>query len=199
MHKSYALLWAACALLLFSSASAISAQVVPAATLPHINLSFGAGLTSWDPDWGNGRMLGVTAWGDFHPALPSYLSGLGVELEARDVDWHRDNQPANYRQATIGGGPIYTFTGFRIAQPYAKFLVDYAGMNFRVPDTAYTHDTRTAYVPGGGVEARACRNVWVRLDYEYQIWQPLIVPDKRPTPQGFTLGLIWKIGQPGRR
>jgi opacity protein-like surface antigen len=197
MPRSSALLWVACVFLL-SLASAAEGQVAPAAAgMQHSDLSFGTGLTSWDPDWGNGRMLGVTVWSDFRPPLPSYLAGFGAELEARDVDWHRTNQPANYRQATIGGGPIYTWSRYRIVQPYAKFLVDFAGMNFSIPGTSYSHDTRTAYVPGGGLEACAYQRLCARLDYEYQVWQPMFAPNNRPTPQGFTLGLRWDVGQIG--
>lgn len=198
MSGSSALLWAACALL-FSYGSAAGGQVNPAAEKAHSDLSVGSGITSWSPDWGTGHMLGITAWADFRPALPSWLDGLGAELEGRDVDWHRSNQPANYRQATIGGGPIYAWTRFRIAQPYAKFLFDYAGMNFSVPGSSYSHDTRAAYALGGGVQAQAYRHLGVRLDYEYQIWQPMFAPNKRPTPQGVTLGLNWDIGQLGPR
>jgi hypothetical protein len=193
MLKNTTFLWVACALLV-SCASAAGAQVVPAAERPHFDFAFGSGASSWNPDYGTGRMLGVTVWTDFRPSLPAALYGLGVEAEARDVDWHRNNQPGNFREATIGGGPIYTLTRYRKVQPYVKFLADFAGMNFRVSDPYYTHDTRNAYVPGGGLEARTLPYLWVRLDYEYQIWQPLFSNTKRPTPQGFTLGMKWDFG-----
>lgn len=197
MPRSSAHLWVVCAFL-FSLASAADGQVVPAAEIHSSSghTSLGAGLTSWDPDWGNGRMVGIAAWGDFCPALPSYLDGLGVELEARDVAWHRDNQPANYKQATIGAGPIYEWRRFEAIRPYGKFLIDYARMSYAVPRSSYS-DAGVAYVPGVGLEGRAYRDLWVRLDYEYQVWQPTAVPGHRPTPQGFTLGVNWDFGHRG--
>jgi hypothetical protein len=197
MRRNFASLSIACALLILC-ASAAHGQVVPATAIPRIDLSFGTGVTSWDPNWGNGRMLGITVWSDIHPTLlPSPFDGLGFEIEARDVDWHRDNQPSNFREATVGGGPIYTWPRFRIVQPYAKFLVDFAGINFN-PGSTYNHDTRTAYVPGAGLEAHAWQNLWVRADYEFQIWQPLF-NNQRLTPQGFTIGLDWDTRPLGSR
>jgi opacity protein-like surface antigen len=173
-------------------ASAACGQVVPSAQSQSGALAFGSGLSSWNPDVGSGRMLGITAWSDYHPPLPSFLDGLGAELQARNVSWHRSgNQPTNLRQATFGGGPIYRWNRYRTVQPYGKFIFSFGGMDFHVPGATYSHDTRTVLAPGGGLQVRAYRNLWARFDYEYQIWHPPIDTRGPLHPQGFTLGLSW--------
>ena len=60
---------------------------------------------------------------------------------------------------------MYTWRRFRNIHPYAKFLVDYgAQSNMAIPGfpSSYKSDKWIIYAPGGGVEARAWRNVWVR-------------------------------------
>lgn len=193
MRISSVLLWAACAFV-FSCASAADAQVDPAAQRSFHALSFGTGVTTWNPDVGSGHMLGITAWANDR-LLIRHFDGLGIDVEGRIVNWNRSSsQPSNLRQTTIGGGPMYTWDRFQKVQPYAKFLFAFGAMNFAQPGSTYGHDTRTVYAPGGGLQVRAYRNLRVRLDYEYQIWQPMLLPNGgRPTPEGFTLGLAWDL------
>jgi hypothetical protein len=191
MRRRFVSLCGVC-IVLFMRASVAGGQVVPSAQTGGGALSFGTGLSSWDPDFGSARMLGITVWTDYHPPLPASLDGLGLEAQARDVSWHGSSSPpAILKQQTIGGGPIYNWNRFRNARPYGKFLAYFGGMDFRIPNSTYTHDTRTVVAPGGGLQFRAYQYLWVRVDYEYQIWQPMILPNHRPTPQGFTIGLAW--------
>lgn len=193
MRRRFLSLCAVC-LVLFLPAAAARGQVVPSAMAQSGSLTFGTGVTSWDPGLGSGRMLGITVWSDYHPPLPSRLDGLGLEVQGRDVSWHGSStEPSIVRQATIGGGPIYNWNRHRSVRPYAKFLANFGGMDFRIPGSTYTHDTRTAIAPGGGVQFRAYQYLWARLDYEYQIWQPMFAPNQHPTPQGFTFGLAWTV------
>lgn len=50
----------------------------------------------------------------------------------------------------------------------------------------YTHDTRDVFASGGGLNYRLVHQLWVRADYEYQMWPDLF--KKTLEPQGFTLG-----------
>ena len=181
-------------LLLLAIGGVAQSQVVPAGKSgPGSNLlSAGVGASYWDPDWGSGRMIGITAWADVH-----LRRDLGIEIEGRDVRFNRQAGQQNLIQDTIGGGPIYTYSRFPKLRPYAKFLVDYCSFDFpNSSNPTFTHDTRTAYVPGGGLEYDPVKNVAVRLDYEFQLWQSMF---GNPTPQGFTLGLSYDFPRFGRR
>ena len=100
--------------------SIASAQVSPAGRGTSPLISAGAGLSSFDVDYGTGRVLGVTAWIDVNPPMPRLLDGLGVEIEGRDISFDRQVQPSNFRQDSIGGGPVYTWRRFRNFLPYGE-------------------------------------------------------------------------------
>lgn len=167
-------------------------QTAPAAyegrSLP---LSIGAGASSMDVDWGHSRMYGATLWIDYYPRLPRILNGLGVDMEGRDVNYGRPSDvPSNFRQDTAAGGPTYTWRRFPNFQIYGKGLIGFGSLDFKlVNDPGYTHETRTIYAPGGGIQARAFRHIWIRADYEYQIWPDLF--QKNDNPQGVTLGAVY--------
>jgi len=80
-----------------------------------------------------------------------------------------------------------------LTDTYGKFLIGFGSIDFATyPPHTYTHDTRNVYAPGGGFEYRLHGRLWVRADYEYQLWRPDLSADF-PTgatadPQGFTLG-----------
>ncbi len=173
-----------------------NSQVVPQAQAGNgHSFSIGVGPSSYDVDWGHGRMLGGTVWADWHPSRePALLHGLGLELEARDISLnHSSTQPSNYREDTAGGGPIYSWSHFKNFRPYGKFLIEYGSMDFKILATpTYTHDTRGLYAPGLGFDYRVFGNFWARADYEYQIWQPMF--GHTPDPQGFTVGVEYAFG-----
>ena len=169
----------------------LRSQVAPAARQGSALLSVGVGPSSYDVDWGHGRMLGGTLWVDAHPRMPSLLDGLGMEVEARDISLnHSTSQPSNFRQDTLGGGPIYTWNHYRNFRPYGKFLVDFGSIDFSTTGP-YRHDTRTVYAPGFGFQYRVYRNLWARADYEYQWWQTIL--GGTPDPQGFTIGVTYDV------
>jgi hypothetical protein len=81
----------AVAVSLLTAAIPIFSQVVPQAKETGLPFTLGAGVSSFDVDWGHGRMLGGTLWADWHPSrIPSLLNGLGVEVEARDISLNRE-------------------------------------------------------------------------------------------------------------
>lgn len=188
---------------LFAAAVPVFSQVVPQARQGQLPFSVGAGISSFDVDWGHGRMLGGTLWADWCPSMiPPFLHGLGLELEGRDISLSRSSsQPSNFRLDTIGGGPIYTLRRFRNFAPYGKYLLDFGGIDWNNPDPRYKHETRTVMAPGLGFTYRIYRGVWARADYEYQFWPQiaLMSPGSHVlNPQGFTVGAVYNFRNLGR-
>lgn len=167
-------------------------------------------------------IYGATLWIDWHfTHLPRYLSGLGFEAIARDAskwgpielskgypDYNcqggtlpQDCQPnpSGQREDTAEGGAIYTWRRYAKLHPYGKFLIGFGSMDFPAGDaynkngSPYTHDTRTVYAPGGGLEYRISRTVDIRADYEYQFW-PYFLGNPHPlNPQGYSVGATYSF------
>ncbi len=181
---------------IFSITAPAYSQAVPAYQRRTWPISVGIGPSSYDVDWGNGRMLGGTIWADWYPTkLPHILRGLGLEGEVRDISLNRSSDQTNVRQDTAGAGPIYAWRHFHSFHPYAKYLIAYGSVDFPGNGT-YSHDTRTLYAPGGGFEYRFYRQLWARADYEYQTWQSLFGLGNTPNPQGFTVGVAYDFARP---
>ncbi|MGB6744839.1 MAG: outer membrane beta-barrel protein [Terracidiphilus sp.] len=185
------------ALSLFTLIHPAVSQTAPAGyearTLP---ITVGVGVSNIDVDWGRSRMYGDTLWIDYFPTrLPHMLSGLGVDVEGRDINYDRPTTvPSNFRQDTAAGGPIYTWRRFPNFQIYGKGLIGFGSIDFMLNQPPYSrHDTRTIYAPGGGFLVHAYKHVWVRADYEYQFWPDFLPHNGTRTddPQGFTLGAVY--------
>jgi opacity protein-like surface antigen len=174
-----------------SAAAPAFSQIVPAATEGQLPFSVGAGAENFNVDWSKSRMYGVGAWVQWHPQLlPHSLYGLGVDLEGKHIDFGRpDTVPSNFRQDSWGIGPIYKWHHYRYFQPYAKGLIGTGSIDFQIGNPYYTHDTKTVYGMGGGLQVRVLPHTWVRADYEYQAWMQLF--GKTLDPQGFTLGATY--------
>jgi opacity protein-like surface antigen len=168
-------------------------QVVPEATEGGIPLVVGVGYSNFYTDW-SGRLSGPALWIDWNLyGGPSFLRGLGIEAEARDLNYDRTGGVPNLRQDSLEGGPLYTWRRYHNVHPYAKFLMGYGSIDFTLRNAPYYHhDSRTMYTPAGGVEVRAWRNVWVRGDYEYQFWNSLF-NNHDLNPQGFTVGVSYDL------
>jgi opacity protein-like surface antigen len=177
-------------------------QTVPEARRGNIPLSIGGGITDYSLDWGYGRrMLGITAWADWHFTSRSrFLRGVGLEAEATDLNWNRPSSLPKMRHDTAQGGGTYTWQHFRNFSPYAKMLVGIGSIDFPAPPgyPSYTHDTFTIFSPGGGIEYGILNRVSVRGDYEYQFWRQTFGPHDL-NPNGFTIGASYHFGRaPGR-
>jgi len=185
------------------------AQAVPAATQGRSPWAIGAGISGFNPDYGHGHLLGGTLWIDYtFTRVPSFLQGLSMELEARDLNYDR-NAPgvSTLRQDTAGGGLLYSWRHFVKLRPYAKLLAEYGNddyglykhtINGLVPGNRY-HDSRNFLGAGGGVEYLVTPRLWVRADYEYQSWPDFFkytTPAGRLTPQGITVGAMYHFGSP---
>ncbi len=169
----------------FAAGTAFS-QTVPSAYQGRLPFTIGGGASNLNVDWNKNRMFGYSIWGDWHPGdLPRILDGLGVEVEARDIDFNRGpGLPAGFRQDTLGGGLIYSYRHFAKFRPYGKVLIDYGRLNYGFGQIA----TDKVYAPALGIEYHAVQRLWVRADYEYQAWPNLFYGGKNLDPQGFTLG-----------
>jgi opacity protein-like surface antigen len=175
------------------------AQVAPQATQGGIPLTVGGGVSDYSLDWGPGRrMIGITGWADWRlPFRERYLSGLGVEVEGREIDWDKPSDLPKMRQETGLGGPIYILPlHSRRYHLYAKYLVGYGGIYFTSGNPYYTHDTRIIFAPGGGIDYRVWHGLSVRADYEYQFWHQ-IFGSHDLNPNGPTVGMVYSFG--GRR
>jgi hypothetical protein len=186
---------------LFAAALPLFSQVAPAYKAPGLPLSVGVGPSSYDVDWGHGRMLGGTVWADWYPEQAEswfHVRGLGLELEARDISLEQ-NLPAqkNMRQDTAGGGPIFNWHVTRRFHPYFKGLFEDGSVDF-FPLPGYSHDTRLLIAPGGGFEYRFLGPLKVRADYEYQFWIGDLLGNTL-NPQGFTVGIAYDFSHPQGR
>ena len=194
------------AALFLATASSMSSQVTPASRGgASSQLAVGGGISYFNVDWGRSRMEGYTLWADWRPPMmPHFLNGLHIELEGRDISLNPGDKPSSFREAVGSGGAMYEWRHYRNFRPYAKGLIGFGGINFGhnigapPPYKPYTHDTRTVYAPGFGVEYRAFGNIWARADYEYQFW-PELTGHTFLTPQGLTAGLMYDFGRWGRR
>jgi len=143
------------------------------------------------------RLGGGALWVDWNfYDRPWFLHGFGIEVEGRDLNYgrssHAEKYEPNLRQDTASGGVIYRFRHYPRFDPYAKFLVGFGSIDFNLNVPNYRHDTRTVYTPGGGLEYRAFRNVWVRSDYEYQAWTNFI-RGHTMDPNGVTIGAEYEF------
>jgi hypothetical protein len=181
------------AVLFIASPGLARSQVQPSAFRNTLPFSIGVGASNFDVDWDNSRMYAATLWADWHPArIPSMLRGLGVEIEAHDLNYGRPaTVPSNFRQDTALGGAIYTLPRYRNFRPYGKALFGYGSFDFQTTNPRYSHDTRDLSELGGGFDVRAWHHVFVRADYGYQVWQPLFSNTRRPDPQGVSLGVLY--------
>lgn len=179
-----------------ASAMPLFSQVVPSATDRHLQLKIGAGFSDYYGDLTNATLIGGALWIDVVPPhLPQALDGLGLEIEARDVETSQNspNEFGVFREATAGGGVTYTWHRYRTFRPYAKFIADLAGQNFNVrPFASFHHENQLAYAPGGGVDYALTHHLWLRGDYEFQFWpNPYSRPSWYLDPTGVSIGLLW--------
>ena len=200
------------AALFVCSASSVPAQTVPDATKGYLPLAIGAGLSGYNPDCcthSHGHILGGTLWIDYTlPHMPYLLQGIGLEVEARDLNYGRSaTEPPVLREDVAEGGVIYSWPRYRNFRPYAKVLFGYGNTDYAHTTLPYNRQSRNFTSGGGGVDYRVSRNIWLRVDYEYQSWPdffkhpgigvpPVYPPAGRLNPQGFTVGAIYHFSHP---
>jgi len=180
--------------LFLSAASAAYPQIAPSATQGGFPLSVGFGYSNFYTDWSRYES-GLTTWLDWDlDHIPRRLEGLGLEAQARDLYFDRTGDNPNLSEYTLGGGPVYRWRHYRRFQPYGKVVFSLGHITFNnKPGDYYTHDTRTVTAPGGGASYRMWRNVWVRGEYEYQMW-PDFLHHHTFNPKGLSVGVSYDLG-----
>jgi hypothetical protein len=147
------------AVLLFSGAYSLRAQVVPAGDAGGLNLTAGGAITGFKLQYGDRKMLGVAAFVD-----ADTRRRIGIEAEGRFLEFH---QTANVHAETYTIGPRYHLTFGRF-QTYAKGLVGFGIFHYPY---GYGTDSDFVLSPGIGVEYRLSRRVrWRMGEFEYQFW-----------------------------
>ncbi|MGC9159381.1 MAG: outer membrane beta-barrel protein [Terracidiphilus sp.] len=185
----------------------VSGQVAPAATKNQLPLAVGVGFSGYDSGW-NGTLFGGTLWINYVPNwTPDWLRGLGLEIEARDLNYGRSgSEPAKMREDIAQGGLIYSWPHFLKFRPYAKFSAGYGNAEYLVynyatdTDNLRYHQSRTILSEGGGAEYQLGRKIWLRADFEYQSWPDFFkhpgtpIPAGKLNPWGFTMGAMYHFG-----
>jgi len=176
-------------------------QVTPHAQQPGLPVTAGIGYSNFRTDW-NGRLGGTTIWANwgFDLLRPPY-DGLGIEIEARDLNFNHTGPDRKLREQTLTGGPIYNLRHYHGFQPYAKFLIGLGGIYFSPVNANfphYTHDTRAVHALGVGLNCRFHRAFSIRGDYEYQMW-PSLIHNHALTPTGLTIGILYDFRTHARR
>jgi len=174
-------------------------QVAASAYRDGLPLVVGAGLSDYNIDWGGGRREdGGTVYADWTIRhIPRVLLGLGIEAEARDITFDAPAAISFMQYETGGGGGIYHYLRPRNIHPYAKAGEAFGRIKFQPGDYpgTYHSDTRNYFYLGGGGDFHAWRHLWVRADYEYQVWEHLFGGNAL-TPNGFTIGPEYDFGVP---
>lgn len=178
-------------------------QVAPAATHSGLPLQVGAGFSNYNIDWGQGRREdGGTVYAYWTILrVPRILLGLGIGFEARDITFDAPVAISFMQYETAGGGAIYRYLRPRNIHPYAKAGEAFGRIKFQPGDYPgnYHSDTRNYFYMGGGGDFHAWRHVWIRADYEYQMWRDLFGSPNALTPNGFTIGPQYDFSALGER
>lgn len=138
----------------------VRAQVVPAADQGGLILSAGATGSGEQVQYGDRKMLGVSAFVD-----ADTHRRIGIELEGRWLEFH---QTANVHLETYSAGLRYHFDVGRRFQPYVKGLVGFGDFNFPYNLATGSYLVVTA---GSGLDYHFSRRFTLRAaDFEYQEW-----------------------------
>jgi hypothetical protein len=154
-----AALSAAVAALGLAASVAASAQTVPDGFQDRIKLSVGGTASEYFLQYGQTRLLGVTAFSDI-----DIWRHYGVEAETRFLEF---NQPENIHAETYLAGPRARLNLGKF-QVYGKGLVGLGVFHY-----PYRYGTDNDFVAagGGGVDYHISPRVHIRLaDFEYQYW-----------------------------
>jgi hypothetical protein len=154
-----AALSAAGAALALAGSVAASAQTVPDGYQERIAVHAGGTASEYFFQYGQTRLLGVTAFSDI-----DIWRHYGVEAEARFLEF---NQPENIHAETYLAGPRARLNLGKF-QVYGKGLVGLGVFHYPY---GYATDNDFVAGGGGGVDYHISPRVHIRLaDFEYQYW-----------------------------
>ncbi len=135
------------------------AQVVFTGDQGGLRLTAGAMGSGSTLEYGQRKMLGITAFADMDTKRR-----IGIEAEGR---WLEFRQTANVHAETYSIGGRYHLDLGRF-EPYAKGLIGFGDFNFPYN---YAHGRYLVVTAGAGVEFRWKPRIYVRAaDFEYQDW-----------------------------
>lgn len=140
-------------------ASKARAQVVFAGDQGGLRLSAGAMGSGSTLQYGQRKMLGITAFADMDTKRR-----IGIEAEGRWLEFHQ-TEDVHAETYSIGGRYHLDLGRF---QPYAKGLVGFGDFNFPYN---YAHGRYLVVTAGGGVDFHWTHRIYIRAaDFEYQDW-----------------------------
>lgn len=136
-----------------------SAQVAYSGDAGGFSLSAGVEASGYEVQYGQQKLLGVTAIID-----ADTRRRIGIEAEGRWLQFHETN---GLHAATYTVGPRFHLSRGKL-QLYVKGLVGVGEFTFPYN---YAHGSYLVVAPGGGVDYRWKRRLSIRLaDVEYQYW-----------------------------
>ncbi len=199
------------AALIFLSILPMYSQVAPAARISGLPLGVGVGVMDYDasyysnpiyvPSW-NGRMIGISAWGDY-----SIFHGLGVSVEGTSLFGNKpstrvrpgETAYGSLKEQTFQGGIIYRYHPVFKVRPFVQAQGGIGKIDFPSTNVLYTSETSPLFSLGGGIEYRAWRSVYLRGQYEYQHWTSFRAGSGISlNPSGVILGATYYLRGPHR-
>jgi hypothetical protein len=182
------------AAIFFVAASHLEAQVAPSARVGGFPIGIGAGMSSFNLDYGHGRRME----GPVVRASIDLWHGIGLDASARSIFMFTPSALSRMQQTTLLAGAFYEGPEKFHVRPFVRFAGGKAIIEFPSNDPKYTRGSGPLYAPSGGVEIPVSLKVALRADYEYQIW-PNYQGNHALTPQGFTLGFTYYLSGMHRR
>ena len=169
-------------------AASAQAQVVPSGLGRHALWAGGeySNFKASFPYESNYRLWGIGGFADYR--LTDHIDVVAEARFLRFKGFYGENED-NYL-----GGAHYQIKSFGKLHAYALGLAGIAGIQypFQIGSGRYL-----ALVPGAGASYSIARKWSVRGEYEYQLWlnSPNIPnePENRLTPNGFNIGIGYKI------
>ncbi len=160
------------------------AQALPTASGPGSRVEVGAGLSSFQQDYGKRLIQGTTLYADFYPHWR-----FGIEGEVRNLN---RNTSQDVTQSTyMAGVKVAVRSRPSVVQPYAKMMV---GTGHIVLPFRYAQGNFLIYAPGVGLDIALGDYLKVRLfDLEYQRWPDF--PYGNLSPFGVTAGIAFRLNR----
>jgi hypothetical protein len=182
----------------------LSAQSNPSAEGPAFSVIVGAGISTFNPDYGcansspfscwNHQLIGISP---FVAANRMVFQRLYLEGEARFLHWHG---PANglTESSYLGGASFHLLHYRKSLLVSARALL--GGAQITIPNDAVGSGSYFVLAPSAVLDYRIAKRVSARVEYEYQIWPSFKgIPTATTsgtgglTPNGFTFGVSYTI------
>ena len=160
-----------------------------------MSVRVGAEVSSFNPDYGcptdspfkcgGHQLLGVSPFVDANHVL---FRRLGFEAQARILPWRGPG--GGLSESSYMAGPKISLARFRSVGFSGKFLA--GGAHLSVPARSAGGGQYFAMAPGFIADMRVTRRVFVRAEYEYQMW-PNFLGGGGLTPNGFSFGFEYAL------